>query len=160
MKKILIIVALVGAAALAFGFTGNVMAQAVEPPTVEPGFGPGGMGGGFRGKMMSARGEGLGLMHDAMTAAFTEKLGITVDDLNARLASGETMYNIAVENGLTLEDFHSIMVDARAKALESAVADGTITQEQADFMKERGAGRLGGRGGFAGNCPNGNQLQQ
>lgn len=155
MKKILLILALVGATAFAFGFTGNVMAQAGDPPTVEPGFGPGGMGRGIRGGMMGARGDGNGFMHDAVTAALADKLSIPVDDLNARLESGETMYDIAVENGMTLEDFRAVMTDARASALEAAVAAGTITQEQADWMKERGAGRMGGRGGFAGNCPNG-----
>jgi hypothetical protein len=156
MKKILIILALVGTTAFAFAFTGNALAQTVQPPAVEPGFGPGMMGGGFRGGMMGARGTGAGtgLMHDAMVSAFADKLGISVDDLNARLTAGETMYDIAVEKGLSLEDFRSLMADARAKTLDDAVAAGTITQEQADFMKTRGAGMMGGRGqgGNPGGC--------
>ncbi|MHC1781586.1 MAG: hypothetical protein AB9891_02280 [Anaerolineaceae bacterium] len=148
MKKILVILALVGVTAFAFAFTGNVLAQTVQPPVVEPGFGPGMMGGGFRGGMMGARGTGVGtgLMHDAMVAAFAEKLGLSVDDLNARLTAGETMYDIAAEKGLSVEDFTSLMTDVRASALDDAVAAGTITQEQADFMKTRGAGMMGGRG--------------
>jgi hypothetical protein len=166
MKKALIIFAVVAAVAVTFGFAGSVYAQTTQPPVVQPGYGPGMMGGyGPRGggMMGGARGAGTGFMHDEMVTTFAEKLGISVDDLNARLTAGERMYDIAAEKGMTIEDFTTLMTDVRAKALDNAVADGSLTQEQADFMKTRGAGMMGGRGqgrGAAGGCPFATQSTQ
>lgn len=169
MKKFLIIGALVAVAAISLGFAGNVYAQTVQPPpTIEPGYGPGMMGGrnfqggGNRmGGMMGGTGQQgatPGLMHDEMIAAFAEKFGMTVDELNVRLEAGDTMLDIAVEKGLSLEEFRTLMTETRTKALDAAVASGELTQEQADFMKQRGAGRMGYRNqdGNFGGCPFGN----
>ena len=128
------------------------------------------MGGGMMGY---AGADAEGPMHDAMIAAFAQNLGITVDDLNARLAKGETMAQIAASKGLTSAEFYTLMTDARSQAIDQAVKDGTLTQAQADWMKQRGAGMMGGynarggrgagrggmMGGFSGNgaCPYFNQ---
>jgi hypothetical protein len=91
-----------------------------------------------------------GLLHDGMIAAYAEALNISVDDLNARLANGETMAQIASSAGLTADQFLSLMNDARSQAIDQAVSDGTLTQTQADWMKLRGAGMgRGGRGSGA-----------
>jgi hypothetical protein len=139
-----------------------VFAQGPNPPTTpQPGFGYGqGMMGG-RGGMMGGRGlagDQDGFLHDEMIAAFAQKLGITVDDLNARLAKGETMAQVASSKGLTVDQFRTLMTDARNQALDAAVKNGKLTQEQADWMKQRGAGMMGGRGagmgrGANGSCP-------
>ncbi len=118
-----------------------------------------GVGGGYGA---SAAGDPDGFMHDDMIAAFAEKLGISVDDLNARLAKGETMAQIASSKGLTVDQFRTLMTDARNQAIDQAVKEGTLTQAQADWMKQRGAGMMGGRGMMGGagqgqfanpNCP-------
>jgi hypothetical protein len=93
-----------------------------------------------------------------MVTALAEKLGLKVDDVNARLTAGETMYDIAVSDGVKAEDFPALMVDVRTKALDAAVTDGVITQAQADWMKSRGFGRGGmgnGYGNGTGTCPMG-----
>ena len=87
---------------------------------------------------------GDGILHDYMIAAFAEKLNIPVADLEARLDQGETMAQIAVSTGLTIDQFRTLMVEARTQAIDQAVADGTLTQEQADWMKQRGAGQMAG----------------
>jgi uncharacterized protein YidB (DUF937 family) len=92
-------------------------------------------------------GTGGGVLHDAMIAVFAENLGISVDDLNARLTNGETMAQIATASGLTAEEFQAVMVAARSQAVDQAVTDGTLTQEQADWMKQRGGGLMGNRMG-------------
>jgi len=80
-------------------------------------------------------------------AVYAEKLSIPVADLEARLTQGETMSEIAVSTGLTVDQFHTLMVEVRSQAIDQAVADGTLTQTQADWMKLRGAGQMaGGRG--------------
>ena len=141
MKKTILIVALV---VLALGALGVSVAFAQGPV-------PGG-----RGPMAQ---NGGGYLHTYMVTAFAEKLGLKVDDVNTRLAAGETMYDIAIADGVKAEDFAALMVDVRTKALDAAVKDGVVTQEQADWMKSRGFGR-GGMGSNYGNgtgtCPMGN----
>lgn len=88
------------------------------------------------------------IMHDEMMAAFAEALGLSADALEARLEAGETMADIAESEGMTQEAFFSLMQDVRSEALEQAVEDGLISQEQADWMLDR-------MGGFGqqGDCP-------
>ncbi|NMB55882.1 MAG: hypothetical protein GYA15_14400 [Leptolinea sp.] len=113
-----------------------------------------GMMGG-RGGMMDGRGGMMGfreyddrdgLLHEKMTAAFAEKLGLSATDLETRLDKGETMYQIAASKGISADQFSSMMQEVRDQVLEQAVKDGTLTREQADWMKQRGA--FMGRGGF------------
>ena len=135
MKKNLI-VALVATLAIGLIAAGSVFAQGNEPPT-QP---------FARGQM--TRGGGTGYLHDYMLDAFAEELGLTVDEINARLDAGETMFDIVGS-----EDFYTVMTDVRSAALDAALADGVITQEQADWMKTRGGhgtGACDGSGQFDG----------
>jgi hypothetical protein len=140
MKKTILIVALVVLALGALG-VGVAFAQGGQPPA-----------GSLVGPMMQ---NGGGYLHTYMVAAVADKLGLTVDEVNTRIAAGETMYDIAIAEGITAEDFPTFMTDVRAAALDAAVKDGVITQEQADWMKSRGFGRGGMMGGqgFTGTCP-------
>jgi hypothetical protein len=161
MNKTLLSIVIVAVVAIALGTAGFVYAQAPTPQTPVPGsgYGQGMMAGrGARGGMtlapasragvnQNAAGTQDGLLHDAMIAVYAEKLGISVEDLNARLAKGETMAQIASSKGLTAEQFTALMADARSQAIDQAVKDGTLTSAQADWMKQRGAGMMaGGRG--------------
>ncbi len=149
MNKIVVIVVLVAVAFVALGATSYVYAQSPTPQAPAPGTGYGMMGRGVRGGMMgqaTVSGNQVGWMHDEMIAVYAQKLGIPVDEVNARLAKGETMAQIAYSKGLTAEQFQALMVDARSQALDQEVKDGTLTQTQADWMKQRGAGMIGGRG--------------
>ena len=98
----------------------------------------------------AAAGNQDGLLHDDMIAFYAENLGISVADLNARLANGETMAQIASSTGLTADQFRTLMTDARSQAIDQAVQNGTLTQEQADWMKQRGAGMMGQASGTRG----------
>ena len=145
MKKTLLIVAFILVALGALG-VGVAFAQGQQPPN-RP-FGPGMMGQNIDGD--------FGVLHDYMISAYADALGISVDDLNSRLAAGETMYQIALDKGLTQDEFSSLMQDARSMALDAAVADGVISQDQADWMNSRGFGRGGMMGGYGygnGDCP-------
>ena len=151
MKKLILSIVVVAIFAFALGTAGIVYAQTQTPATPVPGsgYGPGMMGGrGQRGGMMgqNAAGTQAGFLHDEMVAAFAQKLGISVDDLNARLANGETMAQIAFSQGLTADQFSTLMLDARSQAIDQAVKDGKLTQQQADWMKQRGAGQMAGGG--------------
>lgn len=113
-----------------------------------------GMMGG-RGMMgFGYDGDEDGFMHDTMTAALAEKLGLSAADLQARLDKGETLTQIAESKGFTGDKFTTLMTEARTSALDQAVKDGKLTQEQADWMKQRGGWMFGGRGGFdSQDCP-------
>jgi uncharacterized protein YidB (DUF937 family) len=131
MKKIILIVGLVVLALGVFGL-GVVLAQGVQPPAP---VGRGGMMGGY------------GSMHDYVEQALADKLGITEEDVEDALASGKTMYQIALDNGVKEADVASFLTEVHTAAFDKAVADGVITREQADFMLERMAGGFGyGRG--------------
>ena len=182
MKKLVFAFAIVATLFVALLFTGNVFAQGATPPVPQsPGSGYGrgaGVGAMGNGGMMGGRARGNGgaigngsamgnggmmggnsivgegILHDGMIAVFAEKLGISVDDLNARLDKGETMAQIAASKGLTAEQFTTLMSDARTQAIDQAIKAGTLTQAQADWMKTRGAGQAGrGMRGNATNCP-------
>lgn len=131
MKKTLILLVAVGVFALTFGAVSNAYAQETTPPM--PSFG----GRGFRGSF----GGFDGPLHDVMSAAIADALGISVDELDAAEAEGKTAWDLAQEQGLTQEEFAILMSEARSAALAQAVADGTITQEQVDAMQSYGAGQ-------------------
>ena len=152
MKKIVYTIVIVAVLAVALGTTGMVSAQSDAPQAATPGTGYS-FGAGNRG----ARGNGMGLqstaprtqdgiLHDAMIAVYAEALNLSVDELNAKLAAGETLSEIAFAAGLSVEDFFALKADARAQAIDQAVADGLLTEQQADWLKTRGAGQMRGIG--------------
>jgi hypothetical protein len=141
MKKTILIVALVLAALTAFG-VGTVFAQDVTP---YQGRGP-----------MAGNGGQQGPLHTFMAIEFARKLDLNVNDVNTRLAADETMYDIALSAGVKAEDFPAVMTEVRSNALDAAVKANVITQEQADWMKQRGFGQGGGMGNSNGQRGNGN----
>jgi hypothetical protein len=165
MKKFVVTLMVVAVVIFALSVVGVAYAQS---PTQTPGTGTGFMGGrGSRNGLGGANANaGDGILHDYMIAAYAEKLNIPVADLEARLDNGETMAQIALSEGLTLEQFRTLMVEVRTQAIEQALNDSVLTQAQADWMSQHGAGQMGngsgmrggGQGQFANpNCPYYNQ---
>jgi hypothetical protein len=155
MRKVLLGLVMVAIALVALGTAGTAYAQ-----TPAPGYGAGNGKMGGSGGMMGGRlrdGQ-TGPLHDEMVAAFAEKLGISADELNSPLASGETMAQIAASKGLTADQFTSLMQTTRNQAIDEAVKNGELTQAQADRMKQCSARMMkAGRGLRGGNanpaCP-------
>ena len=91
-------------------------------------------------------------------ALFAEALGISVEQLQAYRDEDLSLSEILAEVGMTAAEVREAQQAATQAALEQAVADGVITQEQADQLQAggfRGFGRFGrgpahegGRGGF------------
>jgi len=156
MKKGMVVGALLAVmvVVLSLGAFSFASAQTPTPPTTPYG---GGMMGG-RGMMGGARGQGMlgGAMHPYMVKFAAEALGVTEDGLNAELTAGKTLWQIAEAQGLSVEETQTLMQDAHAKALAQMVADGLLTQEQADWMQSRMGGRWG-QGGMGAGCPMGGQ---
>lgn len=127
MKKLIVIIAVVFVATLATA--GFVYAQTANPNSPIPGWMQ-----GMHSQMMGGNFAGMSVMHDAMVQALADKLGISVADLNSQLSSGKTMWQIAQAKGWTQEQFRAWMVDTFKTTLQKLVADGKLTQQQADWM--------------------------
>jgi hypothetical protein len=90
-------------------------------------------------------------------ALLAEALGMTVDELEAALAGGQSLRDLMSEQGIDASTLQANVQAAYEAAVAQAVADGIITQAQADailadgmgfglFDHGRGHGRGGGRG--------------
>lgn len=115
--------------------------------TPYPGMGPGMMNGGYG---MHGAGQGMmagvdmnamhawmtdnGDMHTEMWSDLADTLGLTPDDLSAQLATGKTLAEIAAAQGVSQEQLTTALQAAMADELNQAVADGVLTQAQADQM--------------------------
>ncbi|HEU0073917.1 MAG TPA: hypothetical protein VFS30_07880 [Dehalococcoidia bacterium] len=88
-------------------------------------------------------------------------LGLTTDEVRQGLADGKTLNDLAAEQGVT--DLEAQLVSKLTADIQAKVADGSITQEQADGMIEnlservsdlvnheggKFGGRFGGHRGF------------
>jgi hypothetical protein len=131
MKKLIIgSLALIGVAALIFGAVGMASAQGQERNESND-YDP-------NGPMHGEGNFGDGVLHDYMFQAMADSLGISVDDLSSRIEDGETSYQIALDLGFSEEEIFELMSTARDATIDQALADGVITQEEAEQLRERG----------------------
>ena len=134
MKKSIVAVVLVLAALAVLG-TGVASAQGPQPP--QP------LGG-------ATAGSGVGPLHTYMVDALAGALGLSSADFEARRASGESAYQIALDLGFSAQEIPALLSNARLQALDAAQAAGAITQQQTDWMKSRpgfsGMGNCNGAG--------------
>ncbi len=134
MKRTLIIAGLVVLALGVLG-VGAASAQGEQPPF-------------SYGWMMGGR----GVLHTYVVEAFADKLGLTAEAINDRLLNGETMFQIAIDEGISEADIAIFLTEVHSAAFKAAVDDGVLTQAQADAMLERMHYRF--ENSYApGNCP-------
>ncbi len=81
--------------------------------------------------------DDYGPLHTYLLQAFAEKTGLSVDQVNAQLATGKTLAQIALDQGVKQEDLSTFLLEVHKLALDKAVAAGAITQQQADWMYQR-----------------------
>lgn len=116
-----ILLALVAALTISMVATGIAFAQ---------GYGPGGNG-------VSA-GTSLDLnvnLSGYMPAAMADVLGLSMEDVNAKLASGETFYTFAPSLGYSSDQLPALMDSLRTKAIDLAAAAGVVTADQSAFLR-------------------------
>lgn len=144
MKKLMVSLIVVGVIAASLGTATVVSAQSETP---QPYFGQNG-GGRYGYQVNSDLYEQDEVLHDLMMEAWSAELGISVDELNVRLDGGESLSQIALSAGLSLDEFWALSDSIRAAAAEQALTDGMITQEQADLIQQsiqvRAAGQARG----------------
>jgi len=151
MNKLMKTFVILAVVAIALGSASTVFAQSDTPDTP---IGYGGVGIGSRSKR-GGRGNGSqmlyqnrdsmedGLLHDAMITAFSEALGISVEDLETRLSNGESLAEIALSTDLTLEEFRTLLKDIRTQVHEEAAAEGLLPGSQSGWLNERREGNIG-----------------
>lgn len=78
-------------------------------------------------------------------------LGMTVEELQDAKAAGQSLAEILEAQGLDFATYRDALQQAYEDAVAQAVADGVVTQEQADqLLTGPGLGGFGGRHGFGG----------
>ena len=122
------LVAVLGMAALVavFGLfvVGTVLA---EDPTPTPGAPPPWAGAWGR----ICRGAGL------VSEAITELLGMTREEIFEERSAGKTLSQIAAEKGVTDQQVIDALLASQKEAIDQALAEGRITQAQADWLLAR-----------------------
>jgi len=145
-KKILILIGGLLAVAMLFGAASVTTAYAQDgtPSTPVAGQDSGRHGHGGRG------------MGETELAAAAKVLGMTTDEVSTALKAGKTLEDLATTAGVDIQDVKDAISAAHAAEvrarIEAGVADGTISQEKADWLLEGlDKGFLDGHGfGFGG----------
>jgi hypothetical protein len=147
MKKFLIGLLVVGVIVLGVGTSCVAYAQDAPNSTKADGNGPqNDSPPSTQAYAPGPRDGDPGPIHELLIGEMAEALGMTADQLQARLDAGETMRDIAADAGYEGEDLFTLMSEVHEKVINQALDDGLITEEQAERMRERG-GRFGRRSG-------------
>jgi hypothetical protein len=78
------------------------------------------------------------LNHEYIDAALVESLDISVGELQEmRAEEGLTWQTYVEENGFGVDELAALRIEVITNAVEADLADGAITQEQADWLLER-----------------------
>ena len=135
-KKLYVVLGAMGAALLLFGALGGtsiVSAQETVPQSEDA---PGRGGGG---RLPGPLGLGNGGDWTTFDTA-ADVLGLTPQELFSALHAGQTLEEIAEAQGVELEDLQeavsSTREEARREAIEQALQNGEISQEEADWLLE------------------------
>ena len=127
-KKILILIGGLLAVAMLFGAMSvkTAYAQDGTPPTTA-------------GQPDGSRHGGRGLGQPELEAA-AKVLDMTVDELSTALSEGKTLEDLATAAGVDIQDVKDAIAavhEAELRArIEAGVADGSISQEKADWLLE------------------------
>jgi len=141
MKKsllVLLVVAVVAGVTLAS--VSAVSAQGLAP-AAGTAYGNGGHGGGYGNRGSEILDPEV---HALEVAAWSEALGIPAADIEARLTAGETMSQIAISTGMTVQEFWTLKVQIKSDVADQALAAGYVTADEAALMKQ--SATFGGRG--------------
>ncbi len=113
-------------------------------PSASPPDGPDGEGFPPPGDMTPGAGPfGQAFRIGSPSEELAAFLGITLDELESELgAEGATPASVAEAHGRTRDELKSFFIDQAQASLDEAVADGTMSQEDADAQLERTTSRI------------------
>ena len=149
MKKTLLVLMVIAVVAgVSLASVSTVSAQGLAQGN-GPAYGNGGRGaGGFGNRGTEIQNPEV---HALVVAAWADALGIPSADIETRITAGESMSQIAISTGMTVEDFQTLKVQIRNEVASQALTAGYITADQASMMKQAASfGGNGARGGMRG----------
>jgi polyhydroxyalkanoate synthesis regulator phasin len=91
-----------------------------------------GMGKGFRG-----HGPGMDFRGNELVSIAADELGMSLTDLLTELQGGKSIADVAAEKGVDTQAIIDAYVAQLQEDLDAAVAEGRMTQTQADSMLEQ-----------------------
>jgi hypothetical protein len=98
--------------------------------------------------------EEHGPMHDSMVAELAGALGLSTDEIDSRIDAGETVWEIAESEGLSLVEIQEFMLSSHDEHHAEAVEKGWITPEQVELMEDHMSQMWdgNGEGGYGSQC--------
>ena len=104
---------------------------------------------------------GVGSLGTSLTSIAADELGLSLTDLLTEMQGGKSMADLAEEKGVDTQAIVDAYLAQIHKDLDEAVAEGAMTQKQADYYLEQAAERAAdrlenvwpedmGRGGYRG----------
>ncbi len=134
MKKILVVLSILGIAALALVAAGQAYAHGGTPPAT-PGAGIPEQGDfTHSGSHGDKPGDHESPLQPYMLNALSQEFGISVEELGSMHDSKATLWEYASEQGMSETEFREKLEAARIAALKQAAADGVISQEKVERM--------------------------
>mgnify|MGYP000097613173 CR=1 FL=1 len=89
------------------------------------------------GSYMRFRAEKIWEGGHGMIGEILDKLEISLEDLKARISGGESLNEIAEEAGIDMNAIHEERIQAQLEKVDQALADGKITESQAERIRDR-----------------------
>lgn len=152
-KKSWIVLAVLSIAVLSFAVAAPVLAASGSGNSrgTQGGYGRSSAMGTAAGVPVQQEINLNGALDELFHSYIAAGLGIPVEELEARLEAGETVAEIGLSLGYDLDAIREILSQARLDALDQAVLDGLLTQDQADWLASRG-NHMQGNGTYDGTC--------
>ncbi len=88
-------------------------------------------------KISELRTQRIGYGQLIPASILAERLDMDIEDVIALRQAGKTYYQIAVDKGITAEDYKNDLLKKRNAYVDEQVKAGTITEEQGKLIKER-----------------------
>lgn len=73
--------------------------------------------------------------YDFIKTVLKDKLGVTDEEIQSAQDSGKSLHDLALEKGMTEDEFKNALIEEKNKAIDKAVSEGSITQEEGDTAK-------------------------
>lgn len=71
-----------------------------------------------------------------MVSVVAEEFDMSIEEVSAQFKSGSTFTAIALAQGILPDEIFNLMQSVHTKAIEMAVADGALSEEQAEWMQQ------------------------
>lgn len=88
-------------------------------------------------EIAKSRCEGVGYGRLIPASILSKRLGISIEEAVKMKETGKTYAQIAEENGISLEDYKSDVLEKKKELIDEKVESGYLTPEQGEQIKDR-----------------------